>query len=83
MLFYLEISKKITQQRDIYDIYMKREINANLPRNAIVRLFHPWSEDSQGQETVLATSADKQICNYAHRVLKSTSISIYLYLYLT
>ena len=32
--------------------------------NAIVRLPHPWNRDSQGQETFLASSADKQTCNH-------------------
>ena len=32
--------------------------------NVIVRLPHPWSGDSQGQETFLAPSADKQTRNY-------------------
>ena len=36
----------------------------NLPANAIVRLPHPQSGDSQGQETFLASSADKQTHNY-------------------
>ena len=36
----------------------------NLPVNAIVRLPHPRSGDSQGQETFLAPSADKQTRNY-------------------
>ena len=36
----------------------------NLPVNAIVRLPHPWSGDSQGQQTFLALSADKQTRNY-------------------
>ena len=31
--------------------------------NAIVRLPHPRSEDSQGQEISLPPSADKQTCN--------------------
>ena len=35
-------------------------IYTNLPVNAIVRLPHPRSGDSQGQETFLAPSADKQ-----------------------
>ena len=39
-------------------------IYANLPRHAIVRLLHPGSGDSQGQETFLAPSADKEIRNY-------------------
>ena len=34
-------------------------IYTNLPVNAIVRLPHPQSGDSQGQETFLAPSADK------------------------
>ena len=36
----------------------------NLPLNAIVRLPHPRSGDSQGQEMVLASSAEKQTRNY-------------------
>ena len=32
--------------------------------NAIARLPHPRSRDSQGQETFLAPSADKQTHNY-------------------
>ena len=32
--------------------------------DVIVRLPHPWSGDSQGQETFLAPSADKQTGNY-------------------
>ena len=32
--------------------------------NAIVRLPHPQSGDSQGQETFLAPSADKQTRSY-------------------
>ena len=39
-------------------------IYSNLPVNATVRLPHPWSGDSQGQERFLASSADKQTCNY-------------------
>ena len=39
-------------------------IYRNLPVNVIVRLPHPRSGDSQGQETFLAPSADKQTCNY-------------------
>ena len=33
-------------------------------KNAIVRLPHPWSGDSQGQETFLAPPADKQTRNH-------------------
>ena len=39
----------------IYNTY------TNLPVNIIVRLPHPRSGDSQGQETFLTPSADKQI----------------------
>ena len=45
-------------------IYIYIYIYNNLPVNAIVRLLHPQSGDSQGQETFLAHSADKQVCNY-------------------
>ena len=44
--------------------------------NAIVRLPHPQSGDSQGQETFLAPSADKQTRNYDTRVLKPPSLPI-------
>ena len=46
----------------IYIIY--NYIYTNLPVNDIVRLPHPQSGDSQGQEMFLAPSADKQIRNY-------------------
>ena len=36
----------------------------NLPLNVIARPPHPWSGDSQRQETFLAPSADKQTCNH-------------------
>ena len=42
----------------------------------IVRLPHPSSGDSQGQETLLAPSADKQTHNYDIRVLKPPSLPI-------
>ena len=51
-------------------------IYTNLPVNAIVRLPHPRSGDSQGQETFLAPSADKQTRNYDTRVLKPPSLPI-------
>ena len=47
----------------IYYIYILHTYT-NLPVNAIVRLPHPRSGDSQGQETFLAPSADKQTQNY-------------------
>ena len=37
-----------------------------------IRLPHPRSRDSQGQETFLAPSADKQTCNYDHHPSLST-----------
>ena len=48
----------------IYNIYIYIYIYITLPVNVIVRLPHPRSGDSQGQETFLAPSADKQIRNY-------------------
>ena len=39
-------------------------ISTSLPVNAIFRLPHPRSGDSQDQETFLEPSADKQTCNY-------------------
>ena len=39
-------------------------IYTNLPVDVIVRLPHPQSGDSKGQETFLAPSADKQTRNY-------------------
>ena len=44
------------------DVYIY--IYTNLPVNATVRLPHPRSGDSQGQETFLEPSADKQIRSY-------------------
>ena len=41
-------------------IYIYTYIHTNLPVNAIVRLPHPRSGDSQDQETFLAPSVDKQ-----------------------
>ena len=39
-------------------------VYTNLPVNAIVRLPHPRSGDSQGQKAFSAPSADKQARNY-------------------
>ena len=39
-------------------------IYTNLPMDVIVRLPHPWSSDSQNQETFLAPSGDKLTRNY-------------------
>ena len=57
-------------------MYIYIYIYTNLPVNAIVRLPHPQSGDSQGQETFLAPSADKQTRNYDTRVLKPLSLPI-------
>ena len=48
----------------IYKTYKYIYIYTTLPVKTIVRLPHPQSGDSQGQETLLAPSADKQTCNY-------------------
>ena len=45
-------------------MYMHLHIYANVPVNVIVKLPHPRSGDTQGQETFLAPSADKQTRNY-------------------
>ena len=44
--------------------YIYMYIYTNLPVDVIVRLPHPRSGDSQGQETFLAPSADKQTRNH-------------------
>ena len=55
----------IHRERAFYvNIYIYIYIYTNLPLNAIVRLPHPWSGDSQGQETILAPSTDKQTRNH-------------------
>ena len=51
-------------------------IYTNLAVNGIVRLPHPQSRDSQGQETFLAPSADKETRNYNTRVLQPPSLPI-------
>ena len=48
----------------VYIIYIYIYIYTNLPVNAIVRLPHPRSVDSQGQETFLAPPTDNQTRNY-------------------
>ena len=45
-------------------VYKYIYIYINLPVNVIVRLLHPRSGDSQGQETFIALSADKQTRSY-------------------
>ena len=51
----------------------------NLPVNAIVRLPHPWSRDSQGQKTFLAPSADKQTRNCHIESSSYMCIRIYIW----
>ena len=53
---------------------MVSRIYTNLPVRDIVRLPHPRSGESQGQETFLAPSADKQTRNY------DTECYIYIYI---
>ena len=57
-------------------IHTHTHTHTNLPVSDIVGLPHPWSGDSQGQETFLAPSADKQTCNY------DTECSNYMYIYI-
>ena len=61
-------------------IYIYIYIYTNLPVSAIVRIPHPRSGDSYGQETFLAPSADRQTCNHDTRY---SIISIYIYIYIT
>ena len=60
---YLSIYLSIYIYIYIY-IYVCVYIFTNLPVNVIVRLPHPRSGDSQGQETFLAPSANKETRNY-------------------
>ena len=48
----------------LHNLYYNIYIYTNLPVDVIVRLPHPRSGDSQGQETFLAPSADKQTRSY-------------------
>ena len=57
-------------------IYKYIQIYTNLPVDVIVRLPHPRSGDSQGQEMFLAPSADNQTRNYDIRVLKPSPLPI-------
>ena len=59
-------SRKMTDCKNEhkFPLYVYINIYTNLPVNAIVRLPHPRSGDSQGQERFLAPSADKQTRNY-------------------
>ena len=44
-----------------------------------IRLPHPWSEDSQGRETVLAPPTDNQIYNYD---TECSNHHLYLYIFI-
>ena len=55
-----------------------RAIHTNLPKDVIVRLPDRWCGDSQGQETFLAHSADKQIRNYDIECSNLPSLTINL-----
>ena len=45
-------------------MYMYLHIYAHVPVNVIVKLPHPRSGDTQGQEKFLAASANKQTRNF-------------------
>ena len=75
ILYYIYIYIHIYTYIYIY-IYVICIYITNLPVNAIVRLTHPQNGDSQGQETFLPPSADKQTRNYDIRVLKQPSLPI-------
>ena len=49
---------------NIIKFKMEKKEFTKLPVDGIVRLPHPRSGDSQGQETFLAPSAYKRTCNY-------------------
>ena len=56
------------------NIYIYIHTHTKLPVSDIVRLPHPGSGDSQGQETFLAPSADKQTRNYDTEGSKQPSV---------
>ena len=58
-------------------IYIYIHTHTNLPVNAIVRLPHPWSGDSQGQEKFLAPSAEKRTQSYDTEQSAQTGIPLY------
>ena len=77
ILYYIYIYINIYTYIYIYIyIYVICIYITNLPVNAIVRLTHPRNGDSQGQETFLPPSADKQTRNYDIKVLKQPSLPI-------
>ena len=59
-------------------LYSYVYIHANLPKcqNAIVRLSHSRSGDTQGQEMLLPPSADKQTRNYNTECSQTTIMKI-------
>ena len=54
-------------------MYIYTYVYTNLPSNAIVRLPHPGSGETRGQEMFLASYADNQTHNYDN--------SMYIYIY--
>ena len=60
-------------------IYIYIYIYTNLPVSAIVRIPHPRSGDSYGQETFLAPSADRQTRNHETSIY---IVYIYIYIYI-
>ena len=64
-------------------IYIYIYINTHFPVNAIARQPHPRSGNSQGQETFLAPSTDKQTHNYDTECSNhNPSPSTYIYIYI-
>ena len=57
-------TKNVKSKTTYIYIYTNLHKFTNLPVDVIVRLPHPRSGDSQGQETFLTPSADKQTRNY-------------------
>ena len=58
-----DINATLLPKRELF-LNMFLYMYTNLPVNAIVRLPHPRSGDSRGQETFLAPSTDKQTQNH-------------------
>ena len=69
-LRYWALYSRVVATQVLFGIYI------NLPINAIVRLPHPRSGDSQRQDTFLYPSADKQTSIYDTAVLKPPSLPI-------
>ena len=63
-------------------MYVYIYIYINLQGNAIDRLPYLRSRDSQGQETFLALSAEKQTHNYDTKCTNLYLCIIYIYIYI-